>query len=268
MGPLAVLFPAAGLAADLAAVEGLRQRGAGFDLPLLHESLETTSGQRFRVMGSRASPAGDPPVDFVWFREISSEETEKGRQSALFDALSEDKKRLERLLDALPIPVWWRDNDLSLRYCNHAYRRAVDAESDPDAATTREIAAGLVSTQGRALGERAFLTRMPQSESHHLVIDGVRHLLEFTEVPLGGSKEEGAQEDGAQQDGLGRAQGVAGFALDFSEMEVAHQELNRHIAAHGEVLERINIAIAIFSPEQKLTFFNIAFARLWELETS
>lgn len=248
------------------AVEGLRQRGTGFDLPqlhgpLLHEPLETTSGQRFRVMGSRASQAGDPPVDFVWFREISGEEREKDSQSTLVDALSEDKARLERILDALPIPVWWRNNDLSLRYCNRAYRRAVDAESDPDAAITREIAAGLVSTQGRALGERAILTRMAQSESHHLVVDGMRHLLEFTEVPLGSEKEGHEQEDGGPQ-------GVVGFALDFSEMEVAHQELNRHIAAHGEVLERINIAIAIFSPEQKLTFFNIAFARLWGLDVS
>jgi len=247
------------------AVEGLRQRGAGFDLPLLHEPLETTSGQRFRIIGSRASQAGDPPVDFVWFREISGEEREKDSQSTLVDALSEDKARLERILDALPIPVWWRNNDLSLRYCNRAYRRAVDAESDPDAAITREIAAGLVSTQGRALGERAVLTRMAQSESHHLVVDGMRHLLEFTEVPLDGKEETRAQEVGGQQDDLG---GVVGFALDFSEMEVAHQELNRHIAAHGEVLERINIAIAIFSPEQKLTFFNIAFARLWGLEVS
>src|SRR6185312_3652721 len=71
---------------------------------------------------------------------------------------------------------------------------------------------------------------VPQSESHHIVIAGSRRLMEFTEAPLDGSGE------------------LVGFAQDFTD------------------LENIQVAIAIYGPDTKLTFFNTAFAGLWRLE--
>jgi signal transduction histidine kinase len=88
----------------------------------------------------------------------------------------------------------------------------------------------------------------PQSESHHIVIAGSRRLMEFTEVPLDGSGE------------------LVGFAQDFTDLENIQAELARHIAAHADVLENVAVAIAIYGPDTKLTFFNTAFASLWRLE--
>ena len=42
--------------------------------------------------------------------------------------------------------------------------------------------------------------------------------------------------------------------------------LSRHINAHGQVLESIHAAVAIYGADKRLNFFNSAFARLWGIE--
>ena len=54
---------------------------------------------------------------------------------------------------------------------------------------------------------------------------------------------------------------AVGVALDMTDREDAHATLDRHIAAHGGVLENLNTAIAIFGADTRLKFFNGAFAR-------
>ncbi len=41
----------------------------------------------------------------------------------------------------------------------------------------------------------------------------------------------------------------------------ALQELMRHIAAHGDTLNKLATAVAIFGPDQKLKYFNQAYAQ-------
>ncbi len=86
-------------------------------------------------------------------------------------------------------------------------------------------------------------------ERHHVVIGGARRLLEVTEAALA--------DDG---------DGIIGFALDYTDVEVAEGELARHMASHREVLEQLSTAIAMFGPDTRLKFHNTAFARLWGLD--
>jgi signal transduction histidine kinase len=81
----------------------------------------------------------------------------------------------------------------------------------------------------------------------HVVIAGSRRLLDIIERPSG---------DG----------GAIGFAFDLTDLESAETELRRHVSAHAEVLEGIGAAVAIYSADQRLKFFNAGFAALWGLE--
>src|SRR3546814_19748948 len=83
------------------------------------------------------------------------------------------------------MPVWQRARDASLSFCNRAYAAAVDADAPAaDLIDGREIAAGLVDPDGRALDDRARRTGLQQSERHHLVAAGPRRFLEVWGVPL------------------------------------------------------------------------------------
>src|ERR1700732_2232200 len=86
-----------------------------------------------------------------------------------------------------------------------------------------------------------------RGERRHVVIAGSRRLLEICELP-------------------DRAGGTIGFAIDRTDVEGAETALARHINAHGQVLESIHAAVAIYGPDKRLNFFNSAFARLWGVE--
>jgi signal transduction histidine kinase len=159
-----------------------------------------------------------------------------------------ERDRVRRVLDALPGPVWRRGGDLAIIDCNRAYEAAVDAPGAIVLAEGRELAAGIIGQGGRALAARARSSGEAQSEVCHIVIAGSRRLVEITEVPVAGNAE------------------LVGWARDLTDLEGARAELARHIVAHAKVLENFAVAIAIYGPDTRLTFFNTAFAKLWPLE--
>jgi len=237
---LARLEPKDGAALE-AAVARLRADGTGFHMPLTlaaGRAALDASGRRL------AADDGAPVADLLWLVDASG----RAEAAAECDAARVRHERLRSVFDLLPLPVWRRSADLGLIDCNRAYAAAVDAPAQKALVERREIGAGAVGEGGRALAGRARGTMMPQSESHHIVVAGSRRLMEFTEAPLDGSAE------------------LVGFAQDFTDLENIQAELARHIAAHADVLENVAVAIAIYGPDTKLTFFNTAFASLWRLE--
>jgi PAS domain-containing protein len=63
-----------------------------------------------------------------------------------------------------------------------------------------------------------------------------------------------------------RGGGMGVLGLDMTEAETLREALKRHIAAHDQTLDHLADAVAIFSPDKRLSFHNTAFAQLWGLE--
>jgi signal transduction histidine kinase len=59
---------------------------------------------------------------------------------------------------------------------------------------------------------------------------------------------------------------VVGAAIDVTALESAQGALDRQIAASDRTLDRVQTGVAIFNRDQKLTFFNEAYQRLWQLD--
>jgi len=230
--------------ADAAAIADAKERLAAEGVPFRLEARARETDTLFEVVGKRIESAAES-ADLVWFIEAGG----RAQVIAERDSARAERDRLRRTIDALPTPVWRRRADtLGLIDANRAYAQAVEAASPTQAiAEGRELGARVLGDQGRELADRASRTQVAQSESHHVVVNGQRRLMEFTEHPLDGGE-------------------IVGFVRDFTDLESMQSELSRHIAAHGEVLENVTVAVAIFSPDQRLVFFNSAFAQLWRLE--
>ena len=258
------------------AVEYLRRDGRGFNLELFH----TATGRRIEARGVRA---GDPTdmsaVDMIWMSDVTEGVAAVDSLTKENLKLKESHQHLKGTLNGLTAPVWLRDDDLSLIYCNAAYVKAVDALNASDVTSRgRELAPRNSVREVRALAAAARASGVTRSAAFHMVIEGSRRLLEVTESPVPPDSHPGRNDDRNSdsngQEGsrslFGDGSGLmtAGVAYDITRQEVLETRLRRETASHAEVLERLGTAIAVFATDQRLAFHNTAFAQLWDLDLS
>lgn len=249
-----------------AAVDALRGDGSGFTLELSH----TATGRRIEARGVRAASDNESTnVDMVWMSDVTEGTAAVDRLTQENQELLETKQRLESALDGLASPVWLRDDDLSLIYCNAAFVTAVDARSITDVTSRgRELAPRAAVREARALAAAARASGITRSAPFHMVIDGSRRLMEVTENPVSLNRSDNESDEGATPSLFGDGSGLmtAGIAYDITRQEELETHLSRETASHAEVLERLGTAIAVFGADQRLSFHNTAFSRLWQLD--
>lgn len=225
-------------AGDAAALNGamhhLQADGLGFDLAMTAEA----TGRTLRIQGRRGRAGGDV-FDVLWFTDATALADEARRQA-------EAAASFRTMLDALPVPVWIRNPDLAIAWCNTAYGDAVDAAAEDAVAECRELTAASGRSDPLAAARRA-LADGSAEEQRHVVIDGARRRLLIRETRLADGR-------------------ILGHAEDTTQLEEAQLTLGRHISAHAAVLEQLGSAIAIFGPDTRLSFYNQAYVQLWELD--
>jgi signal transduction histidine kinase len=145
------------------------------------------------------------------------------------------------ILDALPVPVWLRDRALSLVWGNRAFLAAAGA-ADLEAARREQVA--LERTE-RDLAASARAQSQSLEAKRFAIVAGQRRALAFAEMPV--------------------EAGVVGTASDVTEVAAGEARLQQHIDAHTDTLDKLATAVAIFDRDQKLSFYNRAFAKLWNL---
>ena len=225
---LAELAP--GDAEQVEAARGALYRdGAPFAL-----TVRLRSGGEFAVEGRQAATG----EIVLWLLD--------GDPAALVQRAGDEAASLRELIDAIPVQLWRRSRDRALVDCNRAYASALDATRELVLAEGRELAP--TESQEPAVGCAGLAAQADgRNARRRVVIGGSRRLLDITELPC--------------SDG-----GAIGFAFDRTDVEIAETELRRHVSAHAEVLEGIGAAVAIYGADQRLKFFNAAFAILWGLE--
>ncbi|MEQ1652175.1 MAG: hypothetical protein ABL897_06795, partial [Hyphomicrobium sp.] len=155
---------------------------------------------------------------------------------------------IHQALDALATPLWLRDRKLNLVWCNATYARWQDRTRENVLAAHLELCPPQADTGGsKELAARARTTGQAYAR-WHLIIDGQRRLIESLETAIPGDGDFG----------------MIGTAYDVTSIEETQSELQRHIAAHHEVLENLGTPIAIYGPDQRLEFYNRAYIRLWD----
>ena len=174
--------------------------------------------------------------------------TEVETQARELRARTDERDRFGALLDAAPFAAWSRDADLKITWANRTYRQLIGVDAgDPNAGLDWEIASSIDPDQAIKLAARSRQSGQPERESRHFVVGGDRRALEIVETAI-------------------TAGGLAGFAFDVTDLEESQADLARHIEAHGEVLENLATAIAIYGPDKRLMFYNRAYVNLWRLE--
>jgi len=215
-----------------AAIKTLRSAGTPFNI-----GVRTKSNELLEADGRTAGGAA-----MLRFRPLAGERRQITELAYDARKLGKQVERLSAVLDASPMPVWLRSPDGKLVWVNRAYVKAVEApHSDAVLKAGLEIANEAKIDRSQANPKTGFAGRV------HAVIAGAMRALNIHEIDL--------------------AEGKAGFAVDMSALEDAEKELDRHIKAHASTLDKLDTAIAIFGPDQRLRFHNAAYAALWPIDS-
>ena len=219
------------------AVAALDQNGRPFSLIAARRD-----GQgAYRVSGAVISKKdGEGSDRFLSFQDESDLVAERDRAAA-------ERDLRDRLLNTLPVPVWQRDADMRLTFCNEAYARAVDRDPGSAVSAGVELLGQAHGATGQALARRVCAEKTSLTESHHAVIGGERRLVAVSEEPFRGG-------------------GSVGLAIDRTEVEELQSELARHIEVHSDVLNSLASGIAIFGQDMHLKFYNGAYSRMFSLD--
>lgn len=243
-------LPAAGLSdADALAlsrdVSAVQKTGRSFARAVRPQGSSRTMLVKGSPVSTRLAAAG---AVILWWFDATESEAEIGRLGKEVARLELAFDRLSGLIEAAPVPMWFRGPDLKLALVNQAFVRAVEAESAEDAvARALELVDAGGDANPLASAMRAMESGEPQSRVVPVTLMGERRAMRIVDVPLGDA-------------------GVAGYALDMEETEQANAAFRRFAETQRDILDRLSAGVAQFGADRSLIFCNQPFQRLFALK--
>lgn len=206
------------------------------------------SQRSLALYGTLADPQVSPGgAALVWVFDFTESHAEMARLRAAAARATGDFAALVGLIEAAPMPMWFRSSDLSLQLVNQAYVDAVGASS------AAEVVQGQIELlepdDGRTPAEIARDTLRSQRKSERSVaatVHGARRTLRVSDLPLG-------------------LEGVAGYAIDIEEQQQVARNFRAFRDAQRALLDQLSVGVAQFDADEQLVFANRPFRRLFIL---
>lgn len=237
---------------DAAVLEGMFTRLQESGAPFVVMARTADGARTLRLTGKRGFDSEKKQhFDIIWTEDMSALRAEHEKLNRARVEAEEDRDRSQSALNAMTLPLWMRNNRTDIVWCNRAYAQLLDTTSATVIAEQKELPLKPTvkkSGGGRALAQEALDQGKPLQTAAHIIAGGSRRLMSVTEIPMTGT-------------GM-----TLGVAQDITREEDLEKEQKRHSSANRELLEQLGTAIAIFDGEQKLEFYNSAFAQFWGLE--
>ncbi len=233
-------------------VNSLKSKGENFAFEIRNKE----RNKRIIAIGCRSRNSMKVLADTVWFRDITSTSNSMDELYSLNRHIGKKYDFIKVIIDKIPFPLWGRDKDLKITFCNQAYADAVGVKDADEAVENKiELATGKVLLKTHGLAIDAYSKKTPQSIKEHIVLQGNRHYVNLSEryVPI----EEGEFKCS-----------TLGMALPIDDEGELDAELKRHISAHFGVLENLTTAIVLFDKDEKLSFYNKPFVNLFGFSSS
>jgi signal transduction histidine kinase len=186
----------------------------------------------------------------VWWFDFSESHGELAQLRAETMRARNDFTALVGLIEAAPVPMWFRSHDSSLRLVNSAYVEAVGAGNAAEVVEKQielvEKVDGLTAAQ---IARQAADRNLPIERIVQATVGNQRRTLRISDLPLG-------------------TEGVGGYAIDIEELEEQTRAFRAFRAAQRSMLDQLSIGVAQFDGEKRLTFANQPFQRIFALPAS
>jgi len=227
------------------AVRRTQRTAAPFRMVATPRGSRRSLALRGHLADPQVSPGG---AALVWVFDFSDSESELVQLRGEAQRAREDFAALVGLIEAAPMPMWFRGPDGALRLVNHAYVEAVagrDAQQVvADGIELVERVDGLTAQQ---VALQAAAKQLPIERMVSATIAGQRRAFRVSDLPLGD-------------------EGIAGYAVDVEEMEEVSRSLRAFREAQRAMLDQLSAGVAQFDAKRRLTFANQPFQRIFALK--
>lgn len=226
------------------AVRRCQRTAAPFRLVATPRGSARSLALRGHLADPQISPGG---AALVWVFDFSDSETELVQLRNDAARARSDFAALVGLIEAAPMPMWFRGPDGALQLVNKAYVNAVAGDDPRQVAEAGiELVESVDGLSARQIALQAANKQLPIERMVSATIDGQRRALRVSDLPLG-------------QDG------IAGYAIDVEEMEELGRTLRAFSQAQRAMLDQLSAGVAQFDAKRQLIFANQPFQRIFAL---
>ncbi len=206
------------------------------------------SSRSLALRGHLADPQVSPGgAALVWVFDFSDSESELVKLRDEAAQARGDFNALVSLIEAAPMPMWFRGRDGALRLVNSAYVAAVAGENaDAVVAAGTELVEAIDGLTARQVARQAAEQKMPLERIVPVTIDGQRRAFRVSDLPLGD-------------------EGIAGYAVDIEDLEELSRSFRAFREAQRSMLDQLSAGVAQFDSGRNLTFANRPFQRIFAL---
>jgi len=206
------------------------------------------SNRSLALRGHLADPQVSPGgAAIVWVFDFSDSESELVQLREEAARARGDFNALVSLIEAAPMPMWFRNPDGTLRLVNSAYVAAVGAENAD--AVIRSGTEFVEAVEGQTARQVALVAAQDGKPAERVVpvtIDGQRRAHRVSDLPLGDD-------------------GIAGYAVDIEDLEALARSFRSFREAQRSVLDQFSAGVAQFDADRRMVFANQPFQRIFSL---
>ncbi|WP_374698430.1 PAS domain-containing protein [Wolbachia endosymbiont (group B) of Limnophora tigrina] len=163
----------------------------------------------------------------LWIRNISDYKIKANGLELENSKLTQEVESYKNVFNSLPFPILKYNKNRKVEFYNLFYDKYVD------------------SSKKFAVTGSAYSTKPGR---HIITYKNEPKVFDFVKIPIQGSGS------------------IVMYGKDVSGAEKLHTELNSYLAAQKNLLESLPIAIAIYSKDQKLKFYNNAFIKIFQFD--
>lgn len=235
-------------AQDLAELRDAVRRTQKTAAPFALVIVPRGSSRSLAIRGHLADPVVAPGgAAVLWWFDFSESQGELAQLRTQAARARADFAALVGLIEAAPMPMWFRGPDTRLQLVNSAYVKAVEAASAADVVERQvELVERIDGLTAAQVAQQARERDLPVERIVQATIGNQRRTLRVSDLPLG-------------------REGVAGYAIDIEEMEEQARAFRAFREAQRSMLDMLSVGVAQFDVERRLSFANQPFQRIFAL---
>ncbi|QIT36085.1 transcriptional regulator [Wolbachia endosymbiont of Brugia pahangi] len=163
----------------------------------------------------------------LWIRNISDYKIKANALELENNKLTQEIENYRNIFNSLPFPILKYDENKKVKFCNLFYDKYIN------------------SSQRLAVISSVYNTKLGK---HVITCKNERKIFDFIKIPIRSSGS------------------MVMYGKDISDAEGLRAELDSYLATQKNLLEELPIAIAIYSKNQKLKFYNNAFVKTFQFD--